>query len=157
MRPRSELLADVLIELEKHSVDPTLNTDSTLRAEVEEAHMQELAIESAIDGVPTDSSELPIFLVSIAQDITTIPPGQSVSEINKITRTRPAVLILRPSDEQRFGHSPEEFTPEDLLPRDLGLRVFGNWKVIEVQRCETTEPKTPAENETNEDERRSTS
>ncbi len=117
-RRKTEILADMLAD-----IDPT----EPLHEEVAELIELEKEIDEALAETPED---VPAFLVTLARDITTVPP--SGGEANRITVTRPAVILFR-ADEQRGLKGLDLATVrEDLLPRDTGLRVVGNWRIVDV-------------------------
>ncbi len=117
-RKKTEILADMLAD-----IDPT----EPLHEEVAELIELEKEIDEALAETPDD---VPAFLVTLARDITTVPP--SGGEANRITVTRPAVILFR-ADEQRGLKGLDLATVrEDLLPRDTGLRVVGNWRIVDV-------------------------
>jgi len=128
-RNKSAILADALIALETAKADPEL------RAEVEALHIEELGFESAMKG-EAPGEDLPVFMVTLARDVTAIPP--SGGEANHLTQTMPAVVVVRPDDPQQVIKGVfKGAKAEDLLPKDQGLRVYGNWKIVSVEEhCE---------------------
>lgn len=141
MRKKSMIIADARKAIDIGGDSPEIaEWLDEVRAELDELQVQEAATEAAIQGAPVVSN-LPLYMVTLAQDITTIPPGQV--QANRVTRTLPAVMIVRPDDEARVKGVDSGITVEDLLPKDLGLRVFGNWRILEVQKCEAVETEIP--------------
>jgi hypothetical protein len=130
VRKKSDIVGDALLALEGASLDPEL------REELEELHLHEVATEAAISGAPSLDG-LPVFLVTLARTVTTVPPMGG--EANAYTVTRPAVLIVRPDEQRGLKGISDHFTREDLLPRDQGLRVASNWKIVNVLDCEAKE------------------
>jgi hypothetical protein len=146
MRPKSEIIKDARAAMDIGSDSPEIAEHlRELRVELDDLYVQEAAIESAVDGAPVVSN-VPMYLVTLAQDITTIPPGGKV-EANRITRTLAAVVIIRPEEDVAARGHAAEIAAEELLPRDLGLRVFGNWRIVEVQKCEAYETEISGDNE----------
>lgn len=119
MRKKTEVLADMLA-----IVDPT----DALHEEIAELIETEKAIEEVVETVASD--DVPAFLITLARDITTVPP--SGGEANRITITRPAVILFRAEEQSRLKGLDLKTVREDLLPRDTGLRVVGNWRIVDV-------------------------
>ena len=72
-----------------------------------------------------------------------------MDEERKAPEFRPAGRIGgRGSAPHQFEQALRGIAVDDLLPHDQGLRVFGNWKIIEVQKCEAYETEIGDETET---------
>jgi len=127
MRKRSEIIADALLVLD------FVGSDSDLRAELEELHTREVANES-VNATPVEG-ELPIYMIALAQDATALDI--------KFSRKMSAILILRPDDVSNVKTTEPGVGIEFLLPRDLGDRVFGNWRITEAEKCDTYEIEAP--------------
>lgn len=119
----TDVLAKAIEELTKSEADPDLIV--ALR----DYYMQQAAVEATLSGDQSNDA-LPVFLVTIARDVLAIPPmgGESTS----YTVTKTAAVILQQDEQQVLKGIPSDIKPEDLLPSDQGLRVYGNWKIIDV-------------------------
>jgi hypothetical protein len=128
MRKKTEILANALHIIDVAVEDRRFDETDPLREELAEL----IETEKVIEGVVADAADddVPAFLITLARDITTIPP--SGGEANRITVTRPAVILFRAEEQSRLKGLDLKTVREDLLPRDTGLRVVGNWRIVDV-------------------------